>query len=257
MGFGHWSLGIDPIALTIGRLAVPWYAITMVMAIITVIIMAQREAGRVGIPPKTFWSAASWAVVGGVMAAKLVHVIDWWDHYSAHPWEIVRPEGWALYGAILGALLAVWVHARIGGASFWRWGDVAAPGAALGQAIGRVGCTIQGCCYGLPTSLPWAIVYTHPRSHAPLGVALHPAQVYFLLWNLAVFAVLRRLRRRLKPEGSLFLVYLALYSAGDFGLRFLRQGEPFLFRLHQAQVIGLAVLAVVVPLLVVRTRKNA
>jgi phosphatidylglycerol:prolipoprotein diacylglycerol transferase len=247
-------LGIDPIAFTIGHLAVPWYAMAMVVAVITVIIMARREAGGVGIPSKVFWSAATWAVVGGAMAAKLVHVVDWWGHYSAHSWEIFRLEGWALYGAILGALLAVWVHARIGGISFWRWGDVAAPGAALGQAIGRVGCTIQGCCYGLPTSLPWAIVYTHPRSYAPLGVALHPAQVYFLLWNLVVFAVLRRLRRRLKSEGSLFLVYLALYSAGDFGLRFLRQGDPFLFGLHQAQVIGLAILAVVVPLLVVRTR---
>ncbi len=250
------TINVDPIAFAIGRLAVPWYALTLAASVATVMVMAWREARRAGIPPKAFWQGAAWAFAGGVTAAKLVHVVDWWEHYAAHPWEILRPEGWALYGAILGALLAVWGYTRIGGMSFWQWGDLIAPGAALGQAIGRVGCIIQGCCYGVPTSLPWAVVYAHPRSHAPLGVPLHPAQAYFLLWNLAVFAALRRLRGRLKPEGSLFLAYLALYSAGDFGLRFLRQGEPFLFGLHQAQVIGLAVLAAAVPLLVIRMRRG-
>ncbi len=249
------TINVDPIACTIGHIAVPWYAIALASAVVVVLIVAWHEAKRAGIAPKSFCFAAVWAILGGVIGAKLVHVIDFWDHYSAHPREIFRPEGWALYGAILGAILAMWGYSRISGTSFWQWGDIVAPVAPLGQAIGRIGCLIQGCCYGLPSSLPWAIVYIHPRSYAPLGVPLHPAQLYFLLWNLIVFAVLWWLRGRLKPAGSLFLVYLNLYSAGDFGLRFLRQGEPFLFGLHQAQVIGLATLAVAMPLLFVRRFK--
>jgi len=88
-----------------------------------------------------------------------------------------------------------------------------------------------------------------------LGMAIHPTQVYFLLWNLTVFGVLWRLRGRLKPEGSLFLLYLSLYAIGDFGLRFFRAGTPFLFGFQEAQVIGLAALVVAVPWLVVRMHR--
>lgn len=251
------AIHLNPVAFTVGPFAVPWYAIMLVAAVVTMIILAAREGGRVGIPPGVIYSAAAWAIVGGEMASKLVHIIDWWGYYAAHLREVLRFEGQAIYGAILGALLAVRIHTAVKVLPFWRLADVVAPGAALGQAIGRMGCLIQGCCYGLPTSLPWAVVYTHPHSYAPLGVALHPSQVYFVLWNLAVFATIRHLRERLEPEGSLFLVYLALYSAGDFGLRFLRQGEPFLLGLHQAQIIGLAILAAVVPLLTLRMRRRS
>lgn len=250
------TINIDPVAFSLGPFAIPWYAIAVALAIAAVVIVALGEARRVGISLKSFLFAVGLAIPGGVAGAKLVHVIDLWEHYSVHPQEIFRPEGWALYGAILGALLSVWVYARFSGISFWRLGDLIAPGAPLGQAIGRIGCLIQGCCYGLPASLPWSIVYTHPRSYAPLGVPLHPAQAYFMLWNLVVFAVLWKLRGRLKPEGSLFLAYLVLYSVGDLGLRFLRQGEPFLFGLQQAQVIGLAILAVAVPLFILRVRRQ-
>ena len=84
---------------------------------------------------------------------------------------------------------------------------------------------------------------------------MHPTQLYFLLWNLIVFAVVWKLRGRLKPQGSLFFLYLALYAAGDFGLRFFRVNEPFLFGLHEGQVISLAILVVVIPLLIIRMRR--
>lgn len=238
-------INVDPIAFTIGHFAMLWHIITSTAAVVTAVVMAWHGAKRAGIRPRIFVSMAAWAIVGGALGSKLVHVIDLWDHYSAHPGEILRIEGHAIYGVILGALLAVWGYAKISGTPFWRLGDLAAPGAALGQAIGRVGCIIQGCCHGIPTSLPWAVVYTHPNcyGYVPLNKALHPTQAYFLLWNLVVFALLWWLRRQPRPEGSLCLIYLALYSVGDFGLRFFRQQEPFLFGLHQGQVIGLAILA--------------
>jgi len=126
----------------------------------------------------------------------------------------------------------------------------------LAQAVGRVGCTINGCCYGkeAPAWLPWSVVYTHPESYAPLGVALHPTQIYELIFCLIVFGVLLKLRGRFKPEGSLFLIYLSIYSLWRVGISYLRDGTPFLFGLHQAQVIALIVLAIAVPILAYRTR---
>ena len=101
------------------------------------------------------------------------------------------------------------------------------------------------------------MLYT-PRDTIPSqywGVPLYPTQIYFILWNLIVFTITWRLRERLKPQGSLFFVYLCLYAAGDFGLRFLRVNEPFLLGLHQGQVISLAILVVAVPWLIIRMRR--
>jgi len=97
-------------------------------------------------------------------------------------------------------------------------------------------------------------VYAHPNSLCPIGVASHPTTVYEIIFNLLVFGLLLKLRGRLKPDGSLFLVYLSLYSVYRLGADFLREGTPFLFGLHQAQVIAIIVLAIAIPLLVLRTR---
>jgi len=249
------TIGINPVAFSLGPMEVRWYGIMVALAVVAIIVVALCEAKRVGISQDTVYSVALWAVIGGVVVSRLVHVIDLWGYYMANPREIIGTEGLTIYGAILGAVLAVGIYAWVKKVSFWRLGDIIAPGAVLGQAIGRIGCTINGCCYGLPTSLPWAVTYTHPGSYAPLGMAIHPTQVYFLLWNLTVFGVLWRLRGRLKPEGSLFLLYLSLYAIGDFGLRFFRAGTPFLFGFQEAQVIGLAALVVAVPWLVVRMHR--
>jgi prolipoprotein diacylglyceryltransferase len=81
---------------------------------------------------------------------------------------------------------------------------------------------------------------------------MHPTQIYHIIWNLAAFGVLWSLRRKLKPTGSVFLLYLAFYAAGDLIIRFFREGEPFLFGLQQAQLIGIIMLVITVPWLVVR-----
>jgi phosphatidylglycerol:prolipoprotein diacylglycerol transferase len=96
------------------------------------------------------------------------------------------------------------------------------------------------------------VAYTNPASFCPLGESFQPTQIYHLIWNLIGFGILWSLRRRLKPQGSLFLLYLALYAAGDLSIRFVRVGEPFLFGLQQAQLIGIAILVITVPWLIIR-----
>jgi len=245
-------IGIDPVAFSIGFFEVRWYGIMVVLAIVAVIAIALLEARRVGLAEDHIYNVGLWAIVGGIIVSRLFHVIDKWDYYIANPAQIVRFEGLTVYGAVLGALSAVLIYCWVKKLSFWQLGDIVAPGAILGQAIGRIGCLINGCCYGLPTSLPWGIVYTHPGSYCPLGEAVQPTQVYHLLWNLIGFGILWALRRRLKPQGSLLLFYLALYAVGDLSIRFVRAGDPFLFGMQQAQLIGIVILVVTVPWLIIR-----
>ncbi|GAG99066.1 unnamed protein product, partial [marine sediment metagenome] len=202
----------------------------------------------------TVFTAALVGIPSGVVFARLLHVIDGWDYYSQNLGQIIGGGGLTAYGGVLGTALGIWVYSKFSKFQFGYFADVAAPGIILSQVVGRVGCTLNGCCYGVETSLPWGVIYTHPNSFAPLGIAIHPTQVYEIIWNLMVFAVLLKLRGRLKPDSSLFLVYLSLYSVFRLGTDFLRVGTPFLFGLHQAQVIAIIVLAIAIPLLALRTR---
>lgn len=251
------EIGIDPVAFAIGSIEVRWYGIMIALAVLVLVLWMVREVRRgANISYDTLFTLALIGIPSGIIFARLLHIIDQWEFYSQNPGQIIGGEGLTIYGAILGAALGIWIYSRF--SSSFRYGyvaDLVAPGIILAQAIGRVGCTINGCCYGAPTSLPWGVVYTQPASIASsLGVATHPVVVYEIIFNLIVFGVLLKLRGRLKPDGSLFLVYLGLYSLWRLGSDFLRAGTPFLFGLHQAQVIGLIVLAIIIPLLIYRTR---
>jgi phosphatidylglycerol:prolipoprotein diacylglycerol transferase len=167
----------------------------------------------------------------------------------------------SIYGAVLGAALGIWVYSRFSDFEFGYLTDLIAPGIILAQAVGRVGCTLNGCCYGVACSLPWGVVYTDSASAGytdsaalATGMALQPTQVYEIIFNLIVFVVLLKLRGKFRPSGSLFLIYLTFYAVWRVAIDFIREGTPFLFGLHQAQVISIVVLAVTVPLLVTKTR---
>jgi len=245
------TIGIDPVAF----LNIRWYGIIVALAILVIVWWMLREVRRgANLSYDTIFTAALVGIPSGIVLSRLLHVIDLWDYYSQNPGQIIGASGLTAYGAVLGAALGIWIYSKFSNFKFGYFADLVAPAIILAQAIGRVGCTINGCCYGTSTSLPWGIVYTHPDSIA-FGVGVvHPTQVYEIIWNLIVFGVLLKLRGRLKPDGSLFLIYLSLYSLWRLGTDFLRDGTPFLFGLHQAQVIAIIALAITIPLLVLRTR---
>jgi phosphatidylglycerol:prolipoprotein diacylglycerol transferase len=249
-------INVNPVAFTIGSISIAWYGIMVTLAVITLIAWALLSVKKD--PRLSYEMVINAALVGvpsGVIFSRLLHVIDQWDYYMAHPGQIIGGEGLTIWGAVLGAAIGIWIFSLISKKfSFGHLADVVAPGIILAQAIGRVGCTLNGCCYGNPTSLPWAIVYTNPNTNGPIGIPVHPTQIYEIIYNLIVFGILLILRRRLRPDGSLFLIYLALYSVWRLGIDFIREGTPFLFGLHQAQVISIIVLVIAVPLLAVRTR---
>jgi len=245
------NIDINPVVF----LNVRWYGIMIALAVTVIILwtLGQVKSGS-KISYDTVFTAALVGIPSGIVLSRLLHIIDQWDYYSQNLGQVIGGSGLTAYGGILGAALGIWIYSRFSKFRFGYFTDLVAPSIILAQAMGRVGCTINGCCYGTPTSLPWGIIYTHPDSLAPLGIVVHPTAVYELIYNMLVFAVLVKLRGRFKPDGSLFLIYLSLYSLWRLVTDFLRDGTPFLPNLHQAQVIAIIVLAIAIPWLALRTR---
>ena len=264
------TIGINPVAFTIGEISVRWYGVMIALAVVVLILWMVWQIRRgADISYDSLLTVALIAIPSGIIMSRLLHVVDNIVVAKLHPelaltgvvfdythnlWQIIGASGLTIWGAILGATLGIWVYSRFTDFKYGYFMDMIAPGVLLAQVIGRVGCTINGCCYGAATSLPCGVVYTNPDSYAPLGIAVHPTQIYEIVYLLIVFGVLYWLRKRFRPEGSLFLIYLSMYSIWRLGLGFLRDGTDFLFGLHQAQVVGIVVLLIVIPILVVRTR---
>jgi len=229
------EIGISPIAFTIGPVSVHWYGIMVALAVATLVVWCWYFTRNRGITAEFVMGAALVLIPTGIIVSRLVHILDKLGYYWDNPRAILSLEGMTIYGAILGGLLAGWVYCRLKRVTFAPLADLAAPGIIMAQAIGRVGCILNGCCTGKETSLPWAFVYTNPLTQATmydpatgqvvsaLYVPLHPTHLYELLGDLLIFVLLFWVfRGRLKPDGSLLALYLALYSALTFTVRFWR-----------------------------------
>ena len=247
------EIGIDPVAIAIGSVEIRWYGIMIGLGVLVLVLWAIWQVKKDEfLPLETVITLAIVGIPSGIIFSRLLHVIDRWEFYSHYPGQIIGGEGLTIYGAILGAVLGTWIYSKFRPFNYGYGADLVAPGIILAQAIGRIGCTINGCCYGTATSLPWAIGYTHPNSVGFGASGVHPTQVYEIIFLLILFGIIMLLKGRLKPDGSLFLVYLGGYSLWRFGIDFIREGTSFLFGLHQAQVIGIIVIIVAVIILVRR-----
>ncbi len=254
------EIGIDPVAFAIGSFEIRWYGIMVALAVVTgvsVPILLARKEG-IGITGNQVLSVAIWAIPGGIIGARLIYVINNWGYFIANPASIVGGEGLGIFGAILGGTITGVIYARITGIPVGRLTDACAFGLILAQTVGRIGCTINGCCHGFQTSLPWGFVYTHLNTYCAFpGQAVHPTQVYELLFDLVVFALIWGLRNRLRVPGTIYLTYISVYSFGRFFISFLRLNEPVLLGLQQAQIVSLLVIVVAVPLMIYLYKKSS
>ena len=193
------EIGIDPVAF----LNIRWYGIFIALAIIWIISWVGWQIRKgAKISYETLFTAVLVGIPSGIVFARMLHVIDLWDYYSQNLGQIIGGGGLTAYGAILGAALGIWIYSKFSKLNFGYFADLVAPAVIIAQAvIGRIGCTINGCCYGVETSLPWGIVYTHPDSLGYGAGVVHPTQVYELIFGLIVFGILLKLRGRFKPDG--------------------------------------------------------
>jgi phosphatidylglycerol:prolipoprotein diacylglycerol transferase len=245
------EIDINPVAL----FNVRWYGILIAVGVAVLVIWIAWHVHRdKRISVDTVMVAALVGIPSGIIVSRAIHVIDLWDYYSRNPGEIISGMGLTIWGAILGGVLGIWITSKFTKFKFGYFSDVLAPGLILAQIIGRIGCTINGCCYGEECELPWAIIYTHPETFGPTTIAVHPTTVYEIIFLVISFVIIMFLRGRLKPEGSLFFTYLGMYSAWRIVIGFMREGTDFLFGLHQAQIIGIIVLVIIIPVMIRKTR---
>lgn len=243
-----------PPGFHLGPLEIRFYGIAYVVAFVVGTAIARRHLMRRGVSPRVSSDIAFWAIVFGLVGARLYFVVQsgwWW--YLTHPQHIfaIWEGGMAFFGAIFAALLVLIVMARRRHINFWDLLDAGALFAAVGQPIGRLGNVMNGEILGPPSNLPWAIRYTNPASMAPQhGVAYQPANLYEAAGALLILGVLLYLRRRGVPPGIMGLAYLVLYPVSQLIVFYWRtdyETPAVWWGLKQAQLTSLAVLLTIVP----------
>ncbi len=290
----YFILNIDPILVRFGGLAIHWYGLAYVVAISVGLWFLLRWTRREGIHDEQTWTLFVWAAIAGLAGGRLYFVIqqpDLVSHYLLQPLNIIAVwnGGMAFFGAIVLGAATLFALAPRYGLNRFIVLDGAALFAAIGQIFGRFGNVVNGDILGYAVSngpialpnnvcaqspciayvadphiLPWAFVYTNPATFAPLNVAFQPAQVYEMLMNLVILAILWPLRYRLPrvKAGFFFLLYLALYALTQFVVFFWRGSEPItpflgINALKQAQWTGIVLFLACIPLYFVVRRVSA
>ncbi len=205
---------MHPIAFQIGRLPVTWYGIMMACAFIAGLWTASRRSLRDKIAPETILDLGPWLIVGGIIGARLLYVLSYWqEQFADQPLSAIFSVwhgGLVFYGGLTGAALGCIFFARRRKVPLWKLADVMAPSIALGSFFGRIGCLLNGCCFGSGCSLPWAIHF--PPGHKTYPEGVHPTELYDASINLLFYGFLARLYRRKKYDGQVFVVYVIGYA---------------------------------------------
>ncbi len=207
---------MDPVCFHIGPRPIYWYGL-MVAAAFLACMAHLALLGKKEERPAAFVSDLGfWIMIGAILGARTAYVLANWAEFAAAPGLIFRVDqgGLIYYGGLIGAALATIAFARLKREPLWPLWDFIATALPLGHAIGRVGCFLNGCCYGALSALPWSV--------SAGGGLRHPVQLYEALYNLALFALLLRLYPRRPRDGRLAALYLILYPLGRLVLEFFR-----------------------------------
>jgi phosphatidylglycerol:prolipoprotein diacylglycerol transferase len=257
------EINLDPTLVTLGPLVITWHGVFTAVGVLAGILLAVRLGAERGFAEDDILSVALWSVIGGILGARLLHIIDQWGYYAQDPMAILRINegGLAIFGSVVFGPLVGAIYSRWRGFSIPRLLDVGTAPLVLGMAIGRIGDIINGEHHGSPAGgFPLSVRYTHPNTLGEIDRPVHLAVGYEMLLDLAIFAILMRWRWKLPYEGMMFWLFAALYSFGRFFVTFYRQDTIFAFNLTQAQVMSFLVGAAAVWVMIfqaARARKRA
>jgi len=253
---------MGPTVFHLGSLSISSYAALVDVGIIFGLLFIYLESRWKRADARTVMDGALWALAAGIVGGRIAYVAIYWPYFAAHPREILSLSqgGLAFQGAFLAGVLSLIGYSLWNQISFWHLADMLAPGLALGQAIGWIGCLLNGCGYGLVTR---GFLAYDLRDAYGIMAFRYPTQAMITILNLAifilVFALLRRRGRQL-PSGLVAVLYLILNSAGLFCLEFLRADETLYFgslRWSQLVEAGEFLVALLALSYLWRTRKRA
>jgi phosphatidylglycerol:prolipoprotein diacylglycerol transferase len=249
-----------PDLISIGPFTIHTYGFFVAVGFAVGILTAVKVGKTQGVPSQQVMDMAFVMIVWAIIGSRLFYVLINFSYYKAHPLDIIKiwQGGLVFSGGLVATAAAMWGYLRRHRLSFWSTGDLWAPSLALGQAIGRFGCFMAGCCYGRPTGSSWGVVFTHPQSLAPLNIPLYPTQVFEAVSGFAVFLVLIFLHGKKKFEGQVFLWYLILHSTARLFVERFRGDERGLIpgtEMSATQLLATLILVgSVVVLLILRSR---
>ncbi len=244
MNFLH-SFIPEPIALQLGPITIYWYGIIMAIAIICALLLALHIAKIRNIKSEEILDAAIWAIVGGLVGARVYEIFLEWAFYSTHPADILKlwNGGLAIHGALIGGLIALFIFIRKKEYNIWNLAAIMLPGVALGQAIGRFGNYFNQELFGRPTNLPWGIAID--PFHRPVGFEtfefFHPTFLYEAKLLIILALILYYFARKKDfPCAYIVSIYLIGYGLIRFFLEFIKiDVTPVMIGLRWPQIISL------------------
>lgn len=259
------DIGIDPEIAEFWGLLLTWHGVFTALGIAAGVTVSVWVAQRKGFIADDVYSVALIAIPGGIIGARALFVVERWGTFKDDPVQIIRLDegGIAVYGAVLGGVVAGLGYCWLRKFPFRKALDIAAPGIILGMAVGRIGDIINGEHFADTSTLPWAVRYTHEHSpsilsvNSPCGVASfpgipigslcaqHPAVGYEMLGDLLIFGLLFLILRFVPRDGVAFFSFLLLYSLMRFGVSELRIDSRVIFAgLTTPQVTALCLIPI-------------
>lgn len=253
---------MHPILIKIGPITIYSYGFFLAIGFILAIFYSTREAKRVGVDPQKISDLAFYLIIAALIGSRLLFIITEPHDFTENPLEVFKiwKGGLVFYGGFIGALVTGICYVKRHGMPVWKTSDIIAPGIALGQSLGRIGCFSAGCCYGKETTVPWAVTFTDINSLARLGVPLHPTQLYEAALDFCIFLFLISFRRRKTFDGQLIWLYTLLYAVVRFIVELFRgdpRGSAFDSLLSTSQLIGIVMAIVALAMLIKLGRKKS
>ena len=216
----------------IGPITIYTYGVLLAASYLLGLRLAMWRAKRSGLDANRVLDLGIYIIIAALIGAKLLLVVTDFDEFKRDPSAMLSlaRSGGVFYGGLILAVAAAFWYIAKHRLPFWRTCDVFAPGIALGHVTGRLGCLAAGCCYGKPTTVAWAITFTNPLARAnvgtPLGIPLHPTQLYESAAELLILIVLLWTERKGRPfAGRTFWLYMLLYAVSRYVIEIYR-GDP-------------------------------